>query len=162
MGNFSGNETREINTSNTNNIDITIIGTQSVSGSSNPTTSPASPSISPTTSPTTSPSSDKEYPKISIKRIAYNQISFTASDDVGLKRYIVSQYDTLPPMGWKTVSGKTVTDCSELLVSTGTWYVWVEDQSGKVSKAPIEGYEITSNVGVGTTLSICEKVDGGR
>ena len=86
-----------------------------------------------------------------ISRSNYNE--FTSSAPLAHK-YLISTTQTTQPTGteaeWTTTNEK-----NSSIISKETWYVWVQDEDGKVSSkhATITNYKVTLTAGVGTTLT---------
>ena len=105
-----------------------------------------------TVSGTTTITTSAEYIETpTITRNDYN--TFKVSSTSGAK-YIISTTHSTKPEASLTEWGTTTTQDTSTSAKE-TWYVWVQDSSGKVSpnKATITNYKVTLTAGTGTTLT---------
>ena len=90
----------------------------------------------------TTSATDVTDPTVTISRTDYNTFSWTASDNVGITGYAVTNSSTAPT-SW-TTSG-TLTSGTKDVSTTAkeTWYVWVKDAAGHTKSASITNYKVT-------------------
>lgn len=96
---------------------------------------------------------DSTKPTVTITCTDYNTFSWTASDNVGVTGYAITNSSTAPT-DW-TTSG-TLTSGSKDVTSAGTYYVWAKDAVGNTASASIVAYALTKKQGANTTLTIKE------
>ena len=102
---------------------------------------------------------DKQAPTVTITKTAYNKFTYSATDDLEVKGYMVTTSSTQPTIdnpNWVTTPSEVTIDNT----SAHTYYVWAKDEVNVTSQT-INTYLLTKSQGEGTTLTLKYQNDSG-
>ena len=95
---------------------------------------------------------DKQAPILTIIQTAANKFTYSATDDIGVKGFMVTTTSTPPAINdpnWSNITSEITIDNTQQQI----YYVWVKDEVNITSQT-ISTYLLTKTEGAGTNLSL--------